>query len=470
MLNTLFLKCAVDAHSRLPWWPAPRLVSLISQKITRKITPGASSCAIGKGRGMIERQRISLANATCAIRPSHVPADRVVELDLYRLPGSEQDFLAAWVAFAERAPARVVWTPHNGGHWIAFGGSDIADAYSDHVHFSSCITIVPRQWGEMYPLRPTTLDPPEHQPYRRVLTSLLSSTTVRRAEPLVRAFARRAAMAVRDRGACDFVQDFAAGLPFALFAGLAGIGPERMDILPRYAECPIAEEGTALPEPVMERFEAFLRALIAEKRAESGDDIICALLGSQVHDRQIGNDEAVEIATALMTGGLDTVISTLALMIRHLAEDHVLRRRLVANPALVPTAVREMVRRFPIMTKARLVRQDRPMDGVTLKAGDMIVLPPLQGLDPAVFADPLRVDLERPRAPHATYGHGVHRCPGAQLAEMEMGIALTEWLACVPEFALDPLRPPRMQGGVLGTVVSCHLRWAPVTVENPRDG
>nr|WP_232372783.1 cytochrome P450 [Acuticoccus mangrovi] len=148
---------------------------------------------------------------------------------------------------------------------------------------------------------------------------------------------------------------------------------------------------------------------------------------------------------------------------RHLARDDALRDTLVADPALLPAAVREMTRRFAIMTKARLVRADQVLDGVTLKAGDMVVMPPLHGLDPAIFPDPLRVDLDRPAAPHSTYGNGVHRCPGAQLAEAEIVIMLEEWLARIPQFTLDPDRPTRMQGGVLGTVVTCHLRWDTAT-------
>ncbi len=396
-------------------------------------------------------------------RPAHVPADRVVDLDIYRLPGSSDDFLQAWLEVADSAPARIIWTPRNGGHWVVLGGADIAHVYADHQHFSSRITLVPRKWGELYPLRPTTLDPPEHQPYRRILTSLLSSRTVRRSIPIVRALASRAADAIRSQGACDVVADYAAALPLALFAGLAGIETDRMATLPGYAAHLLADEGTDLSEPVMDRFATFLRALIVERRATPGDDVISVLLAGSIDGRPIDDDEAVDVATALLTGGLDTVVSLFAMMMRYLAREDALRRRLVADPGLLPAAVREMTRRFAIMTKARLVRADQLLDGVTLKAGDMVVMPPLHGLDPTIFPDPLRVDLDRSTAPHSAYGNGVHRCPGAQLAEAEMAIMLEEWLARIPNFTLDPDRPVRMQGGVLGTVVNCRLCWDTAT-------
>jgi cytochrome P450 len=412
---------------------------------------------------VIEDQIGLPAEDVAVARPGHVPAERMVDLDIYRLPGSSDDFLQAWIEVADSAPARIIWTPRNGGHWVVLGGADIAHVYADHEHFSSRITLVPRRWGELYPLRPTTLDPPEHQPYRRILTSLLSSRTVRRATPIVRALASNAAEAIRSRGACDIVADYAAALPLALFAGLAGIEAGRMGALPGYAAHLLADEGTDLAEPVMDRFASFLRALIAERRAMPGDDIISALLTGRIDERPIDDDEAVDVATALLTGGLDTVVSLFAMMMRHLAREDALRRRLVADPALLPAAVREMTRRFAIMTKARLVRADQILDGVTLKAGDMVVMPPLHGLDPTIFPDPLRVDPDRRAAPHSAYGNGVHRCPGAQLAEAEMVIMLEEWLARIPDFAPDPDRPARMRGGVLGTVVTCHLRWDPAT-------
>jgi cytochrome P450 len=405
----------------------------------------------------------SIAHAHRADVPPHVPPDCIVDVDIYRMPGSEHDFLAPWKALQDTTALRVVWTPRNGGHWIVLRGRDIARIYADHANFSSRITIVPRQWGEQYPLRPTTLDPPAHQPYRRVLTAVLSRKTVGLAEPHVRMLAAEAAERLRLRGRCEFVADFAAKLPLALFAHLAQVPTVGMDTLPRYSEDPIEADGSALPEPVMDRFAAFLRALIAERRKQPGDDLISALIAGTVDGRPLDEDESVELATAVMTGGLDTVVSTLGLMVLHLAQDTALRRRLAGDSSSIPAAVTEMLRRFPIMTKARLVLHDQEMDDVHLKAGDMVVLPPLHGLDGEQFEDALRVDPERKQTPHSTFGNGVHRCPGALLAQTELEIMLCEWLARVPEFALDPARPPTMQGGVLGAVLTLNLRWDAAT-------
>ena len=106
------------------------------------------------------------------------------------------------------------------------------------------------------------------------------------------------------------------------------------------------------------------------------------------------------------------------------------------------------------------------LDGVTLKSADMVVMPPLHGLDATIFPEPLRVDLDRRAARHCAWGDGVHRCPGSNLAEAEMAIMLEEWLARIPEFELDPDEHVCMQGGVLGTLISCRLRWDPATTRS----
>ncbi len=396
--------------------------------------------------------------------PPHVPRERVVDVDLYRIPGAERDLHSAWTRLRDVSGAGLLWTPCNGGHWIVTRGREIARIYADHENFSSNITIVPRQWGEQYPLRPTTLDPPSHRPYRRIVAAALSTRLVRAAEPIIRELAGQSAERLRERGRCEFISDFAAPLPTRLFMHLAELPPQDAFALPAYAEDPVRSEGGADDAPVMDRFADFLRPRVAERQAHPGNDLISEVVTGTVDGHRMSEDEAVELMTAVLTGGLDTVVSSLGFMMAFLARSPAHRRRLVHDPAIMRNAVCELLRRFPIMTKARLLKRDQDIEGVRLKAGEMIVLPPLHALDAREFADPLAVDFDRPPAPNSTFGNGVHRCPGALLAEAELGIALHEWLVRIPDFELDPLRPPKMQGGVLGAMLRLDLQWdAPTT-------
>ena len=399
-----------------------------------------------------------------AIAPGHVPRDRIVDVDIYRLAGAEVDLQLAWKRIQDAVAGSLCWTPHNGGHWLVTRGCDIARIYADHEGFSSNITIVPREYGERYPLIPTTLDPPAHQPYRRLLNRVLGQSIVRPAAPIVRELAREAVARVQARGHCEFLHEVVVPIPLMLFLRLAGLPASDVGQLPTYAEDPLAEAT-----PVMDRYANFLRPRIAASRRDPGEDLLSRIACAEVDGRTISEDDAVQVATAVLTGGLDTVVSALGLIMAFLARSPVHRAELSADPRRIERAVPELLRRFPIMTKARLLRRTQHIDGILVPAGDMIVLPPLHGLDEREFADPLAVEFDRPPAPNSTFGNGVHRCPGSLLAGAEIAIVVREWLARIPEFAIDAHRPPRMRSGILGAMLQLGLRWPTAARHNRTD-
>ena len=108
----------------------------------------------------------------------------------------------------------------------------------------------------------------------------------------------------------------------------------------------------------------------------------------------------------------------------------------------------------------RSVARDVVFQGVTMKAGDMMLLPlSLAGRDEAVYPEPLEVDFRRTPNRHLTFGTGAHLCPGMHLARIELRVFLEEWLACIPDFRLDPDNPPVTRGGVILAVRSLPLAW-----------
>src|SRR4029079_12250421 len=154
---------------------------------------------------------------------------------------------------------------------------DIARIYADHDHFSSRITIVPREWGEQFPLRPTTLDPPEHRLYRKFLTAALSANAVRTCETKICQLAGTAAERVRPVGHCDAIADFAAQIPLYLFLHLADLPASDATILPRYAADPSDAGESSAATPVMQRYADYLRARIVERTRRPGSDLLSVL-------------------------------------------------------------------------------------------------------------------------------------------------------------------------------------------------
>jgi cytochrome P450 len=391
--------------------------------------------------------------------PSHVPPQRLMEIDVYALPGAEADYLAAWKAVQDAAPSSIVWSPSSGGHWVATRGRDIEAIYKDFEGFSSRIVLVPRAWGEAYPVKPSTLDPPQHTGYRRILSATLTASDVEAARTHIRKLAANNIDAIRPKGKCEFISEFATHIPIAVFLALAELAGEDASKLPRYAEPILDQAGRVTDARIMDRFADYLRPICRARMAVPGRDLISRIVTGHVEGQPLTEDEAVDMATTMMTGGLDTIVSSLGLLMGSLARNPGQRHRLAAQPDRIGASIGEMLRRFPTMTKARLCTQERSLDGVTLKPGDMIVLPPLHGLDEHVFENPMEVDFDRPPRLNLTFGAGVHRCPGALLAVTELEIVISEWLARIPDFDVDPRTPQKTQSGVLGAVMQLGLTW-----------
>ncbi len=391
--------------------------------------------------------------------PGNVPSQRVMDINVYALPGAEADFLAAWKAVQESAPSSIVWSPCNSGHWIATRGREIEAIYKDHQGFSSRIVLVPRAWGEAWQVKPSTLDPPQHTGYRRILNAALTPSDVSTARASIRAVATGRIETLWPRGHCEYISDFATHLPIGVFLAMSELPPGDAAKLPRYAEPILDEAGRVTDARVMDRYADYLRPICRSRMASPGRDLISRIVNGRVEDRPLTEDEAVELMTTMMTGGLDTVISTLGLLMAFLARNAKHRHYLAAEPQRIGPAIGEMLRRFPTMTKARLCTQERTLDGVTIKPGDMIVLPPLHGLDEHIFDKPMDVDFERASRLNLAFGTGVHRCPGAHLAQAELEIAISEWLARIPDFDIDPEAPPKSQSGVLGAMLRLGLTW-----------
>ena len=138
-------------------------------------------------------------------------------------------------------------------------------------------------------------------------------------------------------------------------------------------------------------------------------------------------------------GGLDTVTASLTYFTRHLAMHPEDRRRLIEEPDLIPRAVEEVLRRYPVSNISRQFTRDMEYRGIPVKKDDRIVWSAaMSNLDDAKFPDSLTVDFDRKRQQSASFGQGIHFCPGATLARTELRIFAEVWLARVPDFQVTP--------------------------------
>ena len=400
------------------------------------------------------------ASAVDQTIPAHVPPQLVVDFDIYGSSTGSDDYLVAWSRLQQELGHRVIWTPRNGGHWVALRGPGVLAVYNDASRFSSDSFGVPVAEGEQIPLGALIVDPPEHQFYRGFLDKGMSLLVVRANEATIRDRAVALIEGFQSRGECDFVKEFADVLPLSVFLSLVGLPLEDREMLSAWTADTVRGADLAAREAAFSSLAAYLSPVIDKRRADPGEDMFSAIATLQVDGRPLTQTEAVGAAIHLCMAGLDTVASLLVFVIAHLARHPELRRQLVAAPEKIPNAVAEGIRRFAIVIMSRRVRADIEFEGVRLRQNDMISAPSmLYNLDPDIYPDPLHFDLNRRVAKVATFGDGIHRCPGALLGRAELTITLQEWLKRIPDFELVDEKALKVVGGIVACMEHLPLRW-----------
>jgi hypothetical protein len=215
-------------------------------------------------------------------------------------------------------------------------------------------------------------------------------------------------------------------------------------------------EGINLPqEERLERFErldAYLLAQVHDHLDHPREDLTSYLLNVELYGSRLEPGHVTGTMALLLIAGIDTTWSAIGASLWHLARNPADRARLVADPALLPTAMEEFLRAYAPVTMARLVKEDMSWRGTDMKADDWILLSfPAANRDPAQFEQADEVVIDRQVNRHAAFGLGIHRCVGSHLARMELRVALETWLARIGEFSLaDPAAVSWSKGQIRG--------------------
>ena len=396
------------------------------------------------------------------VRPSNVPPGRVVDFDIYNPFEFESDLHRAWVRVREENPHGMVWTPHNEGHWIALDSELISAVLSDSSRFSNRIVLVPKSTaGEAYSeFIPLSLDPPRHQPFRKVLNEKLHGAAVNVLEDDVRELTISLIESFSAKGCCNFVHEFAEQLPLRVFMKLVDLPLENLPELTQLANQFTRPDGSVTPAEATAQFQKYLSPILAKRRGSGRNDLLTHIADAKIGDRDITEDEAVNLAGQAMVGGLDTVSNFMSFAMLTLAELPVLQKRIAEDRTVIPKVASELLRRLPIVSSGREVIDDVTVDGVTLSKGEIVIAPTeLYALDPKMNQCPFDVDVDRAVKKQVTFGVGPHICPGQFLARQEIKILLEEWFARIPAFRLQPGQEIKHRGGITGGTDPFWLEW-----------
>ena len=385
------------------------------------------------------------------------PPERTVDVNIFDLPLAQENAQAAWAAL--RVHGELIWTPWHGGHWIATSGALIEHIYRQAELFSSCEVGIP---PGKYPLQllPIQLDGMDHKAFRALLDPAFRPAAVQGYGVMARKLARDLIEDLYPKGACEFVADFSLVMPLAIFLTIVDLPVEDRvalhELVRKSSRSPTQEQRSA----AFFEMVAYLEHWVDERRAKPGDDLLSRIVHAEVGGKPLTREQVLGTAVLLLFAGLDTVASMMAFVMRHLAQHPEHRQWMRENPSRISFAIEELMRCHGVANNVRTATQDVELNGVTIRAGDIVVIPNcLHGLDDRQFDQATVVDFDRTLGQTATFGWGPHRCAGANLARLEMRILMEEWLARIPDFKIDETQPVLQQTGTVNGMLQLPLRW-----------
>ena len=375
-----------------------------------------------------------------------------VDFDLTHLPDAfYDDPYPTYRALREREPVKRL---PDGGIFLS-RHADLAHVYRDTATFSSDKK---KEFGAKYGTgsrlfrhHTTSLvfnDAPYHARVRRTILGALIPRALAPLAPKLTALVARLLDDAAGRETFDAIAEFAAAIPVEVIGDLllvpdADRAPLRgwsLAILGAL-EPVLSDAAFARGEQALAEFHAYLRALIAERRAHPGDperDVLTRLLQSA---ETLSEDELVENCVFLLNAGHETTTNLIGNALELFARFADERRRIAGDPALLRSALEEVLRyESSNQLGNRLAIRDTEIGGVAVAAGTFVTLGiGAANRDADVFPDPDRFDAARRPNPHLAFAAGPHQCAGMNLARLEATIALDGFLKRFPDYTLaDP--------------------------------
>jgi cytochrome P450 len=354
-----------------------------------------------------------------------------------RAPSVLEDQRRAYDDMRERCP--VAHSDFLG--WSVFRHQDAMDILADPGTFSS---------ATKRSAIPNGMDPPDHTAYRSALEPYFEAGPLAALEPVARQLAGDLIDPLIGAGTIDYIPAFAEPFPLQVLCAYLGWPPELWESLGGWMHGNQQQAFTkdrAAGKALALEFDAHVRSNLDAHRAAAiapDADITAALLATEVHGRPLTDDDIVSLLRT-WTAGHGTVAQAIGIVAFHLAEDGALQARVRAEPALLPTAIEEILRADdPLVANRRTTTRDIAVQGRTIPAGaDVSLMWIAANRDDRRFEAGSSVHVGRDTTPSLVFGAGIHVCLGAPLARLETRVAIEELLARTGAFELEGGEPAR---------------------------
>lgn len=342
-------------------------------------------------------------------------------------------------------PLSRVRLPYGEEAWLAVRYDDVKMVLSD-PRFSRAAANgrdEPRMMPHQSDAGTLNMDPPEHSRLRGFVARAFTTRRIDEFRPRTAEIASELVAAMRAQGPpVDLVTAFAAPLPVRVICELLGVPVEDQDKFGVWSEAVVASTSLS-PEQIGEYLGAmmeYMYALVAQRRAEPTDDLISAMVKARDEKGRLTEHELVDLAAGLLAAGHETTVTQIPNFVYVLLTNPKARDELVVHPELVPNAVEELMRYVPLVAGtvfARYATVDILVGETLVRAGEPVVASlPSANRDERVFTNPEELDFHRPAYPHLGFGHGIHYCFGAQLARMELQVAVATLVEAFPDLHL----------------------------------
>ena len=352
------------------------------------------------------------------------------------------DPVPALAAARDAAPISKLALPFGINAWLVTGHAQARELLGMPTGFSSDFGNLVGSAGITAESNPGGLgmaDPPEHTRLRKLLTPEFTMRRLRRLTPRIEAIVEgQLDVMAAATGPVDLVQQFALPIPSLTICELLGVPYEDRDDFQRLSTARFDLFGGAGSSlGAITESLSYLRTIVEQQRGTPGDGLLGMLVKD--HGDDISDEELAGLADGLLTGGLETTASMLALGALILLQGNENREVVLGDGKQVDGFVEELLRYLTVVQVAfpRFARTAVDVDGVHISAGDVVICS-LSGAnrDASLGEAMERFDPTRAPSPHLAFGHGIHRCIGAELARMELRAAYPALLRRFPEIRL----------------------------------
>jgi cytochrome P450 len=312
-------------------------------------------------------------------------------------------------------------------------------------------------------------DPPDHTRLRRLVSKAFTPRAVENLRPRIHEIVAQLLDGAEKQGAFDLVNELSYPLPVIVIAEMLGVPAEDRPSFKRWSTDVVQTLGGPFVPPEvfakaresLEELAEYLRAFIADRRANPRDDLISWLVAAEDQGQILSEDEIFATTILLLIAGNETTTHLISNGMLALFRNPDEMARLRGDSSLMPSAVEELLRYTgPVHLTGRVPKEALEIGGQPIEEGHVVIaLLAAANRDPSKYEDPERLDVARNPTDHLGLGDGIHFCLGAPLARAEAQIAIGTMLQRFPKLTCQDLDP---EWG--GTFIIRGAKTLPVTV------